>query len=343
MVRQVLTADRLLQVIRERCSGMDRELAVFWYQVTEDRDRYRDSVLTHRGGFPVAPIVVREVGFQNPNMIASDLVDIVSKHRELFSATAFLDADTKHPVVVLLLGRTELGVAQVSSPVTLPDWFPRVGGRQYPVIIEDLTLSADDALNAKELRLDELSEFLYELEGALIRRLSAVSNHDKCAADGLLLDMLGPDSAPANEFFAEADSRWKAVRNKSAYRPASSDKASLLGSLVRMVCGSSPDGLYKKAKHLCRALGMTGESTKRSRECIAAVLFGASQRNEPPEVRFGRNTLILIYVSWRLLTASAHADDYPRYSLAMLRGLSHDLRSALIAVAYELKSMDGVG
>jgi hypothetical protein len=129
-------------------------------------------------GHPVVVLVVRKTRFDNTNAVLDDFVELLQDNQEACEKHLIGDVTTDRRAVVLL-ARNTLNFSQISSPVTLPAWFPGLGGRLATVIIEDLTWHAACPLNAEEAAVDQLCQLLFSLEGALLERLRPVHARNK--------------------------------------------------------------------------------------------------------------------------------------------------------------------
>lgn len=302
-------------------------LIVLWLQLDARRTEMRAQILADRQTTPIVPIVLRGEGFQNANALLCDLMTEIEKERESF--VDFQRAGFQK-IAVVLLSLHPLAVPQVSSPARLPDWFPISGGEVVEVHIRDLTRSSNTALNAYECKISEIAAGLHRIEAALLKRLYSQANKNPSHSWGAsFFDRIKDEKKNGEsyrDFLKGALAFNHAVVSPEGYRPSARSGESLLGRLMRMVSSASPDELGRRAKSLSEALVVSPE-TKVS-DSLVSVLF---RPTIPPEesVRLVRNTLLTIYAASQYVTAAAHADAYPMYSLPLLQGLSFELRSTL--------------
>src|ERR1035437_10210531 len=127
-----LSVGRLAEVIRSRMGEPTSVLSAFWLPVQGNRDHYADDLRRELADQPVAVLVVRSKGFENPNAVLVDLISIVKRGRSEVESALMVAPDG--PWAIVLLARAKLSVSQASSPATLPDWFPSTGGDSVSVI-----------------------------------------------------------------------------------------------------------------------------------------------------------------------------------------------------------------
>ena len=155
------------KTVVENLGSRSREpLRVFWVRVRGDRNAFERELMNLRAQFPLVPWVLRKPAlFQNPNSVMSDVLQVLNDARKEIQAVQ--NAATKAGGVdLVLLGRTDLKLADTSSPILLPDWFP-IAPRQTPTTrIEDLTWSARLSLSDPTLALDDLRRILHDLDDA---------------------------------------------------------------------------------------------------------------------------------------------------------------------------------
>jgi hypothetical protein len=329
--RSMLTAERVLEVIGERASAASGDLLVYWLKVDGSRHSYANELHRLRGARLIVPLVPKD-GFINPNALLSDLSKLCVENRDKFSATL---QEGLPPLSIIIISSADLGVAQVSSPATLPEWMPFCGGRSVWVQIESLNRVATGNLNAPELSLQRITEALYQTEGAMVRRLRAVSSLDHNTASALLDRLRRRDERLAlADFLAGCEAHLASVAVPSGYRPSLRADGSLLSRLVALFARSSPDELGGAARALATALAL--ERADIDRASILSVLFRATNRATGPE-RSARALLVALYAAYQLTTAGAHAAEYPAFPLELLSALSRDLHVALTDAAYALE------
>jgi hypothetical protein len=297
---------RLARLIRRRLAETPDDLHAFWLKVEGDRDSYASVLREALRDDPVLVAVVRNRGFDNPNAVLSDLVAVLQSTRgEWERDRAAQVAMQEGPVGLVLLGRTELSVAQASSPAVAPDWFPRHGGESISVLIEDVTWTADAPLDTSETNLGELSKHLFDLEGALLRRLELVHREDRGASAALLALVRRRPNETFEEILDAATRLRSGVGNSAAYRPSVRQGASLGARLWQLARRESMESTAA-IKALAAALALPA-SVPEWHETLLAVLYRAPNPVSSQGVRFARNLLVTIVGGFQLVTAAHHA------------------------------------
>jgi hypothetical protein len=332
---------RLRDAVKYALSKSDVPLTAFWCKVDGDRESYAASLRKELEETPVAVLIVRGHGFVNPNAVQDDLRSLVELNRHACEPIANRLGAICGPGLVLL-ARTALGIPQVSSPVTFPEWFPRVGGTTVPVQIVDLTWTADAPLSAPEARCPEIAELLFAVEGALLHRLETVRQRDHNASSALV-ELIRRDSEERlglAELVSGAIEFRTTVSTPASFRPSLREGRSLVARLWGVVQSEPPERLGRSAKALACALDLEGLQNCGRYESLATVLRRPTSPDPTPSRRSARNLLVTIASGCQLLTAAAHADDYSRYSVVLLRSTSFDLRLSLDDAERSLRSAD---
>jgi hypothetical protein len=334
-----ISPDRLLSVVRDRASQRSAILIVFWARINGDRTQYQNALKGARGSQSVVPLVVRD-GFANANAIHGDLADLIDENHGEFDwlVTPFT---VSNPLVIVILARTDLGVAQVCSPVVLPEWLPGLGGKATEVTIESLSIAATAPLNASESRIDEIATVLFALEGALLERLKAVLASDHRRANPFFQSIKERDSPETfGDFLSAADVYRRSVKHPLAFRPSAGEGSSLVGRVMRLVSATSPDKLPGVSKRMADALWLDASKATNIKESLPAVLLRPTLRDPDSETRVARNLLVSLFATSQFVTAAAHADDYPGFLVVLLQAMSYNLRETLRDLSEHIQSLD---
>jgi hypothetical protein len=330
----------LAEVVRRRLNESAHELNAYWFTVTAaNRQEYASLLRDALREDPVAVFVVRD-RFDNPNSVLNDLVNLMEQHRHVFLEEAVAKSGWESRCAVVLLSRSELSIPQASSPVALPGWVPVKGGTTLTVLIEDLTWVADAGVSSSATRVDELSELLFRLEGALLQRLKTVLARDHRKSNALLEALRQEDT---HETFADilkaaADHR-STVTSAASFRPSVREARSLTARLWSLAQRHSADA-GQPAKALASALDLPSDAPADWYESFSSVLRRPTSREADWSRRFARNVLTTIAVSCQLITAAAHSDEYPNYPIVLLRSVSFDLRQSLDSAEALLVSLE---
>lgn len=332
-----LRPERVLAVISERRQAQSSTLIVYWLRVMGDRNQYQRALIALRSDTPIVPLIVRD-GFDNANAIHSDLVNLIADNRTAFAELP-VPFGVSNPLVLVLLARTDLGLSQVSSPATLPEWLPGIGGTTSEVIIDNLSTAAAAPMNAAEARVDDIARAIFDLEGALLKRLESVRESDHRLGNSFfsLLRTKASDETYA-AFLSSARTTHESVQQPSGFRPSAGEGSSLVGRLMRVLSATSPDSMGALASAFSTALKLSDVRSDGAKDTILAVLLRPTVRDGNVETRLARNILVTVYASAQFSTAAAHADDYPGFLIVLLQGVSYNLRECLAETATLLAS-----
>ncbi|MBQ0997058.1 hypothetical protein [Streptomyces sp. RK62] len=331
---------RLASAIRDRLAASASELNGFWFQVRGNRTDYARELQEHLNGNAVVVLVVRGAPFDNVNAVLDDFVVLLEENQEACEKHLAGGAATDRRAVVLL-ARNTLQLPQISSPVRLPAWFPRLGGRTPSVIIEDLTWRAETPLNTAEAAIDELCQLLFELEGVLLDRLHSVCEQKKAETASFWDQVRREGEGPSfDDFLDDVRRTRREVRNPSSYRPSVKAGSSLVARIWGKTQATPPDGLGRLGKALARALALPDSADTSWHRSIVAVLFRPSYRPPSDQQAFATSLLVTIGATCQMITAAAHADAYPSYPVPLIRSMSFDLRQGLAGARRALIALD---
>jgi len=333
----MITAVALIESINSRIPAFESsDLAVFWFQVSSERERFKAELIRSRNSMTLVPLVIRDGGFNAPNAILSDLSKIIVANEAEFP----LDFSTS-PTVVVLLSKTTLQVPQLSSPITLPSWVPNCGGRTVMAIIEDLTHTADALINASDIQIESINQQLWRLEQVFVERLERANSRDHRQTNALLDYFRRSDSKITVEgLISESRQYRQRFDAPSAFRPSVRDSACFVSRLVGLVSQSSPDELSKRCKWISDAIDCPSAGVLPN-DALISVLLRPTQKVPDNGTRVIRNAVLTVYSAYQLANATAHAGEYGRYPIVLLRGISYDIRNALSKIAEFLEIGDG--
>jgi hypothetical protein len=333
--------ERVAETVIAKLAMASSEISAYWMAVAGDRERYAAGIRSAVAGEPIVVFIVREIGFNNPNSIASDVIRAMELNRAASEAALCWQGSELH-CAIILLGRAPLGVAQASSPVTLPEWSPIRPGETVTIVIEDLTWTVDAPLKGAEARIDEICEDLYMLEGALIRRLRSIHQADHGAGNALLELIRSDPTEKYNLLLTAFEHAHASVSVPSGFRPSLRTSNSLVARLWSVVQGRKPEALHGPSKALASALGLQnlGEMLRQNTwEGFVAVLSRPSSRDSSESERFARGLLMTLSACCQFVTAAAHSDEYARYPVPLLISFSYDVRRSLSTAEATLRLM----
>ena len=311
-------------VVEHLGSRAPEPLRVFWVRVPRNRDDFKRDLMQLRAQSPIVPWVLRKAALQNPNSVMSDVLEILNEAREEIQTVQNV-ATKAGGVDLVLLGRADLKLADTSSPILLPEWFPVAPGQTPPVRIEDLTWSARLSLSDPMLALDDLRRILHDLDHALTNRLQVSLETDHRLTNSLW-DRIRKNKERLDDELPRMKAQLNAISNATAYRPSAAHEPTVVGLLWAHANSRAPDDLQRTARAL--ADGLQIEDVDRDNASLAAVLNRPSSRMDG-RAQWAFSLILTVRSACQLVTAAAHADEYPQFGAQLLQSTSHDLRSFL--------------
>ncbi len=309
---------------------------VFWVWASTDRDYVARELKQLRGELAIVPHVLRTGGFVDPNSVMNDVSEVLRRTKDDIQVQNEV-ARERHGVDLVIVSRKELSLADTSSPIVLPEWFPVKPGQAATVHVEDLSRSAAVMLSHAASGLDDLRRILYEVDEALLLRLRASRQLDGRRIQSLWDSVLSGSKTGGgiDEELDRIARTLEAIKNPTSYRPSSSKNPTVVGRLWAHANRTTPDRLPRTAKALAEALGA---------ECIGddvslvAVLNRPSNPIDDACVRWSFGLIVTLRIACQLITAAAHADDYPQFPVVLLRSMSENLRRFLDNAAVKLRA-----
>ena len=305
------------------------ELSVFWVTLSTDRDEFADALRQTRDKWPLVPVILRRSGlFRDPNAVMNDVTSILhdTKHEIMGMADCIRQCNG---VGLVVLGRSELRLAVTSSPLRLPEWFPVMAGKEVAARIDDLTWSVHVRLSDEAVAVNDLQRILHELDRALVARIQEALKSDHRHVQALWDRIRRGGEGDFGHVLREIDKTLDRITNPTDFRPSTSRSPTMVGRLWFEANRNSPDELRRVAKALARAL-RTGEiELQSSMTTLMAVLNRPTSPIDDPGIRWSFHLIVTLRGACQLVTANAHADQYPMFPEVLLRATSLDLRRFL--------------
>ena len=337
-----MKSDQVFEEIHDRRRHKPAIPALAVYCVTlfsEDRDEFKEELRQVSDEWPLVPWILRTHGlFRDPNAVMNDVTFILSDVRcEIADIAEY--ARQREGVDLVVLARDELRLAITSSPILLPQWFPLTPGEMVTAQIDDLTWSVNVAVSDEVVALSELQRILYELDKVMVDliRRSLETDHNKVNA--LWNGIQDGDEDEIGMALGSIEERLEDVANPTSFRPRARRNSTMVGRLWFSANGSSPDQLPKLAKALASALRVNGLDLARSEASLVGVLGRPTNPISDRRTRWCFHLLVTLRAACQLVTAAAHADDYPRFPDVLLRATSRDLRRFLDGAIQILKGL----
>ena len=300
---------------------------VFWLTLRDNRDDFA-AELAANSSEPLVTHVVRSTAFTNANALMTDVEHVLETTKAQIIRTASIRSQKK--VNLVLLSRRDFRIADASSPITLPDWFPVSPGEVCITQVTDLTWNVGVPLSDRAAMQAELRRIIYDVDVALNAAL-LWSVKRRLRATQRLWNLVFPGTSNGataiTDHLRSAESELLRVKNPSGYRPSAARGQSLVSRLWLKSNGTVPDKLPKLADALMETLPIAEDIS--FEEPLIAVLNRPTSPIPNLGTRWAFCLLIALRSACQMTTAGAHADDYPSYPVTLLRALSLDILTFL--------------
>lgn len=335
------TADRVLELIQNIEFVSTEVIRVFWVQLTTlSRKAFADQLLHSTGSDAIIPLIIREKSFTNANSVLSDLNKIIDANQDKFPESR--DASLRR-ITIVLLSKDSFELPQLSSPITLPHWFPVLGGKETNFRISDLFQNAEvKLLNCPECRVEHISSLLYDLESSIVRRLEQIYAISPQSVNSFAARLLGTDPSATDGYAALTGyrSHLSTIVDKRVYRPTASDgHPSLVARMIRLVLRSSPKDLASHSKALADHIG-DSQAISLLKPTIFCVLLRPTEKLTTPQ-RNWHSIFLGIYQAYQVMNGAAHSGDYGMYPVGLLYSMSTDLRHFLNDATFYIDDIGG--
>lgn len=328
--------ERVVDMICDAPWRESEPIRVFWVQLTgEGRADFAARMTSVSCHPPVVPIVIREPLFLTANALLSDFNRLLEGNKGHFDNLA---GSGNSRLSIAILSRERLRLPQVSSPITLPNWFPVRGGRETFLRISDFGQRAEvGLLNCPEARVEDLSQQLFHLETALVARIAEVySESSNRLSPCVALLFPPPETLTVETAVVGFERHLGGVGDPRGYRATGAKGPSIVSRLIRVVTRSSPDGLCSACKTLAKALDHEGDRRLRP------TMFGVMLRPPPPNspTTLAWHTIVLsVYQAYQLMNGAAHAGEYASYPIDLIYATALDVRRGLLESTIYLENV----
>lgn len=322
---------QVMEEIRRRreSEGERSGLIVYWVTLSSDRDNFAGHLRLARGSWPLVTSILRSPGvFRDSNSVMNDVATVLQDAKSDIAGLAD-SIRQKDGVDVVILSRTELRLAITSSPILLPDWFPVMSGQTVTARIEDLTWSVRVPMSDNVVALNELQRILHDLDVAIVVRLQESRQADHRRVQALWDNIRRPSDDRVSGVLGSIREALQGVANPSHFRPSTTRNPTIVGRLWHVANATSPDLLPRKAKALADALCAEDFDLDHSATSLLGVLNRPTNLISDIRELWSFQLIITLRSACQLVTAAAHADEYPMFPDVLLRTTSLNIRRFL--------------
>lgn len=311
-------------------------LRIFWvrYSVGSRADLAENLRRTAEGD-AIVPLAVRGIGFCSANAVLADVHEIFVANKSEFDR---IRSQSTQRVTVLLLAKDDFRLPQGGSPITLPDWFPVLPGRETFFHIADLGLAAEEKmLDCVDARIEQVSKLVYELESSIVARLERLMVRDRATLQKFMDTAHGGTVSDCAVCLSEYRQQLGSVLDPWKYRPnAAPDATSLISRLIKLTLNNSPKQLGAYAKTLASCFEDPGQ-TKLKPTFFAVMLRPAAKMHGT--TANWHAIMLAFYQAYQLMNGAAHAGEYPQYAVALQFANSVNLRTFLVEAQEYVESL----
>lgn len=305
------------------------ELSVFWVTLAGDRGDFARDLRRARGEWPLVPVTLRTPGlFRDPNAVMNDVTCILHDAKQEILDIADC-ARRCNGIGLVVLSRSHWRLAVTSSPLRLPEWFPVMAGKEVASRIDDLTWSVHVRLSDKVVAVNDLQRILYELDKTILARIKESLEDDHRQVQALWEKIRRPGENDFSHIIQEINRTLGDIRNPADFRPSISKSPTMVGRLWYEANRSSPDKIPRVAKALAPALRIDQIDLQGDLTTLMATLSRPATPIDDAGTRWSFHLIVTLRSACQLVTAAAHADQYPMFPDTLLRATSLDLRRFL--------------
>jgi hypothetical protein len=339
----MIPPDTLCEFLATQFNQLAEGIAAYWIQTDSSRSKLCLGIEKALANLPILAVAVDGGEFSDPDGVMDALNRVMAGQRAWFTAERRQQIAASQRLVVVLVSYRRLGL-QISSPVTLPEWFPSWPGNHLMVRIQDLSSDVDSLMSDQNVPIGAVRAGLWALEKAFRGRIRSVRMRNQTAADALWARIRREESAADSleRLLSASESAEAKISDANMFRPGAIDNHYIVSRIFRLWLKSSPDELHKVATSLAQALGLEEP------ECVPREFSFAALIARPASPKIGdisnsvllcRCAVISVANAIQLSTAAAHAGDYPRFPYLLLHEYAKDIARSCDVVARALASL----
>jgi hypothetical protein len=328
----MLSPSTIADSLRRFHRQQSEDIEAFWIESAGSRQQLATELQTLVEDLPLLVTTVVRDRFIDPNGIVDDLSLTILENEAWFTPVRreLVIRDQKFSIV--LVSKRPLGVPQISSPVSLPDWFPMWPGRLLTANITSVFSSITLSLASQDIPEAAINNALFCLEQSLCNRLEAVSRSAPTASNQLMKAVASSASVFTNltELFASSRQGLQ-LRTGDEFRPGgSAESGFIVSQLARIWRDCPPKDRQKLAAHTAEALGLSERSTIDSQFSLSALLTRGKEKPHtvPVHITFSRNLMVTVSDVVQFINGIHHADEFPQFPAVLTITFAKELANS---------------
>jgi hypothetical protein len=316
------------------------EIEAFWVECRGSRQKLQSELEVLFEGLPILVAIVAGGRFFDPDGIVDDLSLTITENIDWFTQPRRESIIRDQKFSIVLVSKTQLGVPQLSSPVSLPDWFPLWPSKLLTANIKSANPVITLSLASADIPEVEINNALFMLEEALTRRLTIVLHSAAAATNALQTAIAASTQAPATVAGLVASSK-AAIQSRTSgeFRPGGAANSEFVVSqLARLWRDCAPRDRYMLASHTADALGLNAVSIVDVQFSLTSLLTRGKEKlsTTPAQITFCRNLLSTVSDIVQFINGRHHADEFPEFpaefTIAFATELANSCRKAAQAL-----------
>jgi hypothetical protein len=325
----MLSTDTICDYIRRLHTERAAGIAAYWLEETDSRGDLSRALSQNLSDLAVMPAIVRRGNFDDANGVIDDLARTIEASRPWFSEQMRKVVIRDQKFSLALISKAPLGVPQLSSPVSLPDWFPAWPEQLITVKIISIAHSIDLSLASTDVPVALINSALLNLERSLCKRLDAVQSTNAAKLTALLVRAGGSGGAPDPTKFLSMARAAATASSPEDFRPGGgTESPHIVSMLFRLWWDCSPGKLHDLAKSLAEALDLANNTAIEAQYALGTLLTRTNRpppSKTPPGVLFARNALVSLSHAIQFTNAVHHAGDYPNFPATLVIEYARDI------------------
>lgn len=315
------------------------KIEVFWIEATSSRQQLAAELTTRFAGLPMLVALVNKNRFHDANGVSDDLNLTIQENEAWFTPENRELMGDRQKFSMVLVSKRPLGIPQLSSPVTLPDWFPQWPCEILIAEVKSVFSAITLSLGSPDIPQSAINSALFELEQALCHRLQVVAQSMPIAANALM-SVVGIGAAPVNvtELIASSSQGLQA-RNGSEFRPGGAiDSGFIVSHFARVWRDCQPMQRHNLATHASAALGLSPASSVDPQYSLTALLSRGKEKFPaiPAHITFSRNLMVTVSDVVQFVNGIHHADEFPQFPAVLTITFAKDLANSCRTAASTL-------
>ncbi|MDZ7584707.1 MAG: hypothetical protein U0938_07725 [Thiobacillus sp.] len=328
----MLSPSTIADSLRRFHRQQNEDIEAFWIESTGSRQQLATELQALVEDLPILVTTVVRDRFIDPNGIVDDLSLTILENEAWFTPGRRELVIRSQKFSIVLVSKRPLGVPQISSPVSLPDWFPLWPGRLLTANITSVFSSITISLASQDIPLAAINNALFALEQSLCNKLDAVLRSAPSASEPLMSVVVGSTSSSANLADLIASSRQGLQsRTGDEFRPGgAADSGFIVSQLARIWRDCNPKDRQKLAAHAADALGLSGASAIDIQFSLTALLTRGKEKllTVPDHITFSRNLMVTVSDVVQFINGIHHADEFPQFPAVLTITFAKELANS---------------